>query len=137
MMNEAEKRNVIAKLYDTLVKKDVNAFASYFINDAALSWGIYRFNGVKEITRWAEEFSQLFKETTFYEKNFEVQSNKVINSFVINVVFPEGNIGILHCKGVYEFKDAKIRKLKITLSRGYVPATKTLLRTINPDNLRR
>lgn len=136
-MNEEEKRNVVTKLYDALAKKDVNAFTSFFISNAALSWGSYRFNGIKEITRWAEEFSQLFKEASFNEKYFDVQTNKAINVFVINVAFPDGNIGLLHCKGVYEFKGGKIRSLKATISRGYVPATKTLLRIINPDNLRR
>lgn len=115
-MEEASVRGIC----DALVRRDVVKALSFFADDATLTWGPFEFEGRERIKTWIAELEEMFPELIFREKSLKAQRDGATQEFVIEAFIPDGRKALLPGTAIYEFRDGKIKLLRIAISHGYL-----------------
>ena len=111
----------IRKFWENLVKNELEKALSYFIDDAIVIWGPYKFNGKAEIgKKWMEEFMLYFDISNIFERKLILEGKSATHEITIHFRMTYGSRGELPLLARYEFEDQKIKQLEVTPSDGHV-----------------
>lgn len=123
-MSEEEIMASIRGFCDALMRRDVEKALSLCTEDAALLWGPFVFEGRREIKRWMTGLGELFPKLKLRDKSLRrplrVKGNRATHDLVIEIILPDSQMARMPGFAVYEFRHRKIRRVKFTLSYGYV-----------------
>lgn len=119
-MSKEDIADTVNFICNALTMMDIEKVLALFTDDATLVWGTYSFTTKQEIKRWAIGLRELFPKMNIKQMSLKIQDNKANHLFIIEIILPDGRIGLLPCKSEYEFKNGKINHVKFTISHGYI-----------------
>lgn len=111
----------IRNFWEDLSKNEFEKALSYFVDDAVVIWGTYKFSGKVEIgKKWMEDFLQYFDISSIIERKLVSEGKRATHEFIIGLRMIYGARGELPILARYEFKDEKIKQLEVMPSDGHV-----------------
>jgi hypothetical protein len=103
---------------------DVEQILSFFLDDATLVWGPFKFEGKREIEKWAKGLFEIFPKLNLRNKGVNFQGSNVIQNLILEIMLPNSSIARIPCVVNYEFLNGRIRRIVFNLSYGYVTVLK-------------
>ncbi len=129
-MSSDKNKGIILTIYDALINGNKEALVNSFSSNAVVFWGPYKFEGIREIVQWGEEFHLMFKDSICGETKINNQNEELIHTFRLQTPFPDGRIGNLLCKGTYRFREGQVEYFKVVITRGYISVTSEIAKKL-------
>jgi len=120
---ERVTERLVRSFYDALMTANLETLRSILTKDVVLTFGPYKFLGLREVGQWAIQLKKIFPHLGFSETSIKTAGNEVTNVFVMKVIGLNKLRGRLPCSGRYSLRDGKIYQISIKPSEGILDVT--------------